>query len=604
MKRRLMALVLVGACLAAWVGSAAAQDKPAEKKKDKTATAVIAHIKMSGSLPEASSGAPDLFGGGGSSETLKARLDRIQKAKTDANVQALYLQFENLGVTWGKVNELRAAIQDFRKSGKKAYAYAETYDLPSYLVATACDHVSTPPGGGVEIAGVRFELGFYKDLFDKVHLKFDAIRMGDFKGAVEPYTRNSISPENRKQWDELVDDFYALLVDAIATSRPGMTAEKVKEIIDQGPFTAKQALQLGLIDAVEYPDAVQAHIKAEAKNDQLALSKDYGKKKSEEIDFSNPFAIFKLLAPPKEAKMSAKPKIAVIYAEGAIESGKGGPGFMGGNSIGSTTMVEAIRKAKEEPSVKAIVLRVDSPGGSALASDLIWHELNTSKKPVVASMGDVAASGGYYISMAADKIFAEPGTITGSIGVFGGKFVIGGVEQWAGINTEVIARGKNSGVTSMTHPWTESERLALTRVIEDVYDQFLTKAVQGRKKAGKDMTLEQLRKLAGGRIWSGRQAKANGLIDEIGTLDDAIAAAKKLANLGEKDDVELYNLPKARSFIDSLMDSSLDSRLRVAGLEPLMAHPALRRHLQVLQPLLANPRERVWVLMPYVIESK
>src|SRR5262249_33323179 len=252
-----------------------------------------------------------------------------------------------------------------------------------------------------------------------------------------------------------------------------------------------------------------------------------------------------LMAGPK-LKLSFGPKIAVIYATGPIVSGKSSADLFGEGTVGSTTMVEAIRKAEEDGTVKAIVLRVDSPGGSALASDLIWNELAKSKKPVVASMSDVAASGGYYISTAAKKIYAEPGTLTGSIGVVGGKLVIGGLEDKIGLKTEIISRGANANIMSSTTPFSESERKAWTAMMKDVYEQFLTKALAGRKKAGKSMTREDLEKLAGGRVWTGRQAKANGLIDELGTLEDAITAAKEMAGMAKSADPELMILPKPR----------------------------------------------------------
>src|SRR5439155_172252 len=235
---------------------------------------------------------------------------------------------------------------------------------------------------------------------------------------------------------------------------------------------------------------------------------------------------------PSKKEESKNAKVAVIYAIGEIVSGKGGDNpFSEGGLVGSATTIEAIRQAEKDETVKAIVLRVDSPGGSALASDLIWNELVKCKKPVVASMGDVAASGGYYISMGCRKIYAEPGTLTGSIGVFGLKIITGGLTQWAGMKTVTIQRGQNAGITTTDRPYTDSERKAMTGIIEDIYDQFIAKAVQGRQKAGVKIDKEQMLKVASGRVWTGRQAKERGLVDELGTLDDAIAGVKTLAGL-------------------------------------------------------------------------
>lgn len=566
-----------------------------------TAGPGLALIKLSGDLEEGPGGGESMFGT--KTESFKMKLDRIAKAKKDKNVKALYFQIEGLGGSWGKVNELRVAIDEFRKSGKKAYAYLEEAGTMDYLVAAACDEVAMPESGLLQLTGVRVELSFYKDLFEKVGLKADMMQMGDFKGAGETYTRSKISPENRQQWESVVDSFYELLAENIANSRKdkGFTPAKVKETVNQGPFTAKKALELGLIDRLAYPDAYQKQLTTE-NGEKLALRKDYGKEKKETLDVSNPLNLLRLLSPPKEPKLSDKPKIAVIYVSGEIVTGKGGMSLLGGSTVGSTTIIEAIRKAEEEPTVKAIVLRVDSPGGSALASDLMWNEIVHCKKPVVASMSDVAASGGYYVSMGCRKIYAEPGTITGSIGVVGGKIVIGGVYEKVGVNTEVISRGANSGINSTMTPFTDGERKAMRAYMEDVYGQFLDKAVEGRNKSGQKFTRESLQKLAGGRVWTGKQAKANGLIDELGTLDDALRAAKELAGLSKSDELEILSMPKSRGFLDTFMDST-DARLTLPrNLQPDL--PELRGHLHTLDVLLQLRGEPVWAIVPYRIEMK
>jgi protease-4 len=239
-------------------------------------------------------------------------------------------------------------------------------------------------------------------------------------------------------------------------------------------------------------------------------------------------------------------KIAVVYAVGPIMSGKSESGLFG-EVMGSTTIVEALRKANDDKQVAAIVLRIDSPGGSAIASDLIWNQTQVIEKPIVASMGDVAASGGYYIAMGADKIVATPATVTGSIGVVGGKLAIRGLYDKIGITTETIERGKNSGLFGSSGKWTDSQRAVVRNMMEDIYEQFTAKAARGR-----NMPLENLRKLAGGRIYTGRQAKETGLIDRLGTLDDAIDEAKKLAGLEEDDDVKIIVLPEPTNFFETL----------------------------------------------------
>src|SRR5262249_28964429 len=283
----------------------------------------------------------------------------------------------------GKVDELRAAIADFRKSGKKVFAYIEEAEGKDYLVACACDEIYMPECGSLMLVGMRMEMSFYKDLFDKIGVKADMLQMGAFKGAGEPYTRTGMSPQLRKQMESILDDYFEKsFVDAIVRSRTSRqwTADKVKALIDGGPYTAKAAHKAGLIDSVGYSQQVPDLVKASLKADRVKITKDYSHAESEQIDFSSPLSILKMLAPSKPSISKGSTKIALIYATGPIITGKSTSTFFGGEVMGSTTMIEAIRQAEQDKAVKAIVLRVDSPGGSALASDLIWNELTRCKK--------------------------------------------------------------------------------------------------------------------------------------------------------------------------------------------------------------------------------
>ncbi|MFN4260563.1 MAG: signal peptide peptidase SppA [Gemmataceae bacterium] len=573
----------------------------ATRADDKSAT--VAHIRLTGSLDETPIAADPLFGI--SPENFQTKLDRLRQARKDAKVQAVYLELDGLSVGWGKLDELSRAVADCRAAGKKVYAYLEAGNSMDYLVAVNCDDICMPEAGWLLLVGLRGGATFYKNLFDKIGVQADMLQMGDFKGAAEPFTRDRMSPEFRQQLELVLDAYFDRgLVERIAKGRTShkWTTDQVKQLIDKGPYTAKAALQAGLIDRVAYATDYQNAIKADLKVDQLVVEKNYGSKKKQEIDFGNPFAILKLLSPPKPTS-SSKPKVAVLYATGVITTGKSGESLFAGPVTGSTTMVQAIRQAEQDETVKAIVLRVDSPGGSALASDLIWHELRQCKKPVIASMGDTAASGGYYISMGCRKIYAEPGTLTGSIGVVGGKLVLGGLEKKVGLNTEVITRGVNANILSTDSPFSPSERQAMTAMMKDVYDQFLAKALEGRKQAGKKMTMEDLEKLAGGRIWTGWQAKDSGLIDELGTLADAITAAKEMA--GEKDtEMELLILPKPKSFFEQLLDPQSDAQLPDVQLPLLRDLPHLAQSLDLLHGLLRLNGEPVWAIMPCRVEVK
>jgi protease-4 len=571
------------------------------------ASVTVAHIKLHGDMDEAPVAVDPLFNLGG--ENFRTKLDRIKKAKDSKDIQALYLQIDSMAIGWAKVNELRKAIADFRASGKKAFAYLESGDAKDYLVAIACDEVCIAESGWLMLTGMRMETMFFKDMLEFIGAKADVIKIGDYKGAVEPFTRTSMSKEVRQNYESLLDDMYNYdYVGTVVKSRAAkkFTADQVKKLIDAAPYAPKKALELGLVDRVAYPEDFRDAMKKTLDADKLVVKRNYGKSKGEDLDFSNPFVVMMKLFKPPQMESSPNAKVAVVYAVGPIMSGKGGESLFGGNVIGSTTMIEAIRTAESDKTVKGIVLRIDSPGGSALASDLIWAELKRCKKPVVVSMGDVAASGGYYIAMSAAKINAEPGTLTGSIGVFSMKLVLGGTENKIGIKTEVLSRGSNAGLFSSSTPFSESERKAFTAVTEDIYDQFLSKALEGRKKAGKDMTREQLDKLAGGRVYSGRQAKEVGLVDALGTLDDAIAAAKDLA--GYKGETEILSLPKPKNFLDTLLEkNSVDERLSLspAVLAALLrTMPEMGRKLRGVEMYLRQSGPTVWATSPYLIEVK
>lgn len=582
---------------------------PSSARAADSSTVTLAHIRLHGDLSEAPTTEDPIFGT--AAENFQSKLDRIRKAERDASINGLLLQIDGLEIGWGKLNELRQAIAHFRKAGKKAYAYLESGDSKDYLLATSCDEVCLPESGWLMLTGMRAEVSFYKDLLDKIAVKADMLQIGSYKGTGEILTQNHMSPEFRERLESVLDDHFDKdLVELLIQSRTKQqwSPDQVKKLIDQGPYTAKAAAAAGLVDRVAYRDQFEQELKKELKAERIKISKNYAQAKEEEIDLSNPFAIFKLLKPPKKAGTSG-PAIAVIYATGVIVTGKGGDTLLGGEVVGSTTMIKAIKQAENDKNVKAIVLRVDSPGGSALASDLIWNELRRSKKPVIASMSDTAASGGYYISMAANKIFAEPGTLTGSIGVVGGKVVIGGLFDLVGVKTEVLSRGANSGIFSPSTPFSESERKAITGLMKDVYEQFVDKAIQGRVKAGKKFDKEEFLKLAEGRVWTGRQAKSNGLVDELGTLEDAVAAAKVMAGMKKDADVELLVLPKAKNFIDVLMESRSDARmpdLRNADIRIRISAeiPEIGRHVRFLSGLLHLRSDPVWAILPCRVEVK
>jgi protease-4 len=520
-------------------------------------------------------------------------IQRLDEAAADKSIAAVWLRIEDLATGRAKIQELRAAVARVRKAGKPVYAELTSADTGQYLLATSCDQIFMPSSGMLLVPGVRAEVTFYKNLLDKVGLKFDALQMGKYKGAVEPMTRATMSGPLRESMESLVDDAYEDIVASVAKDR-GMKEYQVKTLIDQGLFTATMAQKAGLIDEVLYADQFEDSLRKRLKADQVEVVTNY-KKKQIDTDFSGIGGLMKLMellsgGKPAE-KTSTKPRIAVVYAVGPIVEGKSNSDMFGESSMGSRTMIEALQKAANDPKVAAIVLRIDSPGGSATASDLIWREIVRGKKPVVASMGDVAASGGYYIAMSTRKIFAEPCTITGSIGVIGGKLVTQGLYDKLGLNTEVICRGKNSGSLSSSQPFTPDERKAWTAMLEETYHEFVGKAAKGRK-----MDFTRLEKMAQGRVYSGRTAKKLGLVDELGTLEDAIVEAKKAGGLKADAEVELLVLPHAKTMFEQLFgDPSVASDVESAMPELFKTVRQTRLWRQLFG-------EKVLLWMPYSVK--
>jgi len=566
-----------------------ATSKPAAEKPTKKQ---VVQLILKGEYPEGAN-APGVFGE--LQPSLAAVIQRIDAAAADKDVAAVWLKIDGLAAGRAKIFELRAAIARLRKANKPVYAELTTAEGSQYLLASACDHVVMPPSGMLIIPGVRAEVTFYKGLLDKLGLQFDALQMGKYKGAAEPYTRNEMSKPLRESFDALVDDTYEDLVATVAADRH-TTNYQVKQLLDRGLFTAASAQKSGLIDDVLYADQLQEAIRKELKVDTVDVVTNY-KKKRIDTDFSGFGGMMKLMelfmgGKPSESA-GKKERIAVVYAVGPITEGKSASDMFGNSSLGSSTVIAALKKAADDPRVAAIVLRIDSPGGSATASDLIWRETVRIHKPIIASMGDVAGSGGYYIAMGAKKIIAAPGTLTGSIGVIGGKLVTRGLYDMLGMNTEVISRGTNSGSLSSNQPFTPDERKVWTELLQETYKQFVGKAAEGRK-----MPFAKLEELAQGRVYTGRMAKNIGLVDELGTLDDAIVAAKTAAGLKADADVDLMMLPEAKSFFEQLfgdpsattdLDSLLPEGFRVA------------RQTKMLRQLLS---ERILLWMPYGVELK
>jgi protease-4 len=548
----------------------------AEKKKTQP---VIAHVALAGSLP-------DGVGQGGLLADVAPHLhrviERLDKAAADARVKGLVLSIESADLGRARAEELRAAIARVRKVGKPVAAHLVGSEPVHYLVALACDTITMPPAATLEITGVRVEVTFFKELLDKLGVQAEILQVGEFKGAGEPLTRSSMSPQLRAQYESFVDDLFEQLVERIASDRK-IAPEKVRELIDRGVFTPEAARDAGLIDAVGYEDEVATALAKRVELAEPKIARDYAAKKMDG-DFSGIGGLVKLvemLSGQKQAAATggATKQVAIVHVTGEIAEGKGRDDLLAGGAAGSEAVIEAIRDAAQDEKVAAIVLRIDSPGGSALASDLIWREAERTKKPVVASLSDTAASGGYYVAVAADRIVAAPGTLTGSIGVVGGKIAVGGALDRQGVHTDVVSKGKNAGWLSMQTPFTVAEREAFMATMKDVYRLFTTKVAAGRK-----LDAAKLDTLAEGRVFTGRMAQEAGLVDRLGTLDDAIDEAKQLAGLAADEKIERVLLPEPRGLFDDffgmtgaaappMAGADLVARLLgLPGVEALTAH--------------------------------
>jgi protease-4 len=419
----------------------------------------------------------------------------------------------------------------------------------SYAIAAACHDVSMPPAATLELAGVRAEMMFFKGMLDRLGVEAEILQVGEFKGAGEPFTRTSMSPSLRKQYEFFVGDLFEQLVERVAADR-GLEADRVREIVDRGVFVPEAAREAKLVDAVHYEDEAVAALAKKLGIEKPKLVRDYALRKID-ADFSGIGGLVKLgellSGSPSASPAGKGRRIAIVHVIGEIREGKSTDDLLMGGAVGSETICKAIRQAAADDKVVAIVLRIDSPGGSALASDLMWREAERTKKPVVASLSDIAASGGYYLAVAADRIVAAPGTLTGSIGVVGGKVAIGGALEKVGVHTDVVSKGRNAGWLSMTDKFTDGEREVFLGTMKDVYRLFTSKVAAGRK-----LDQEKVEALAAGRVYTGRQALDVGLVDRLGTLDDAIDEAKKLAGIAADEAVEPMLLPEPRGLFDDM----------------------------------------------------
>ena len=547
-------------------------------------------LRVAGSLPDYVPPDPLRKIFGNTDQSLSDFILQFKKAKVDDRIKVIILDINMSGAGWGKSEEIRDAIADFRSSGKPVYAYMEFATDKEYYIATACDKIYLAPPGELFINGLAADVLFFRGSLDKLGIYPDMVQVGKYKTAVETFTRKDMSDANREFMNALLDDLFNRYVEAAAKAR-GKSAEDMRAIIDDAPYSSARSKEMGLIDGVAYRDEIEKELKTKL-----------GYKESEELRVVRGSAYSQV--EPESLGLDKGEKIAVIYGTGNIGSGKSENSPGGEQSIGSDTLSKAIKDAGEDKSIKAIVIRVDSPGGSGLASDIIWHAVEgaKTKKPVVVSMSDVAASGGYYISTGAHKIVAEPSTITGSIGVFAGKPVLKGFYDWLGISNEYLLRGKQAGMFRESEKFTPEERTKFEEVVKRTYyEDFVPKVAKGRNK-----TPEYVDSVAQGRVWTGAQGMERGLVDEFGGLDRAVDVAKDLAKIPKDKGVHRVILPYPRTFLQELLSRGDETRIQAKQRQAVLSTlpDDARRAVRYMTLLDRMKSGESSLIMPFDLEIK
>jgi protease-4 len=480
-------------------------------------------------------------------------LQSLRKARSDKNVRAVIFEIEDAQLGLAQIQELRAQFKALRAAEKDVLIFCETLHNGTLMLGSSASQLTLMPTGVAAFNGLYGEGLYFKNLLDKIGLEADIIHCGAYKSAGEPFYRTGPSPEADEQTNRLLDSVFEQLIAEVADSR-GLAPDKVRELVDVGFFSAKEALEAKLVDKLDYREDFIAGVKKRYGED-TKVATNYGDKKGPELDLkAGPFAIFNLFADlMKGPEKSTKKAIAVVYVEGPITSGKSEPSLFGGiSNAGSATVRKAIADAAKDDKVKALLLRVDSPGGSAIASEVICEATKRFKatgRPVIVSMGNVAGSGGYYVSTLGDMIFAEPGTITGSIGVVGGKIVTKGLWDWVGVTSHEYKRGKFSDAMNTNRKFSDEERALIEKFMNRVYAEFKGRVTEGRG----DKIKGDLEALAGGRVYTGKEALAIGLVDKLGGFADAVKFTAGQADLGS--DYELRIYPRPKNLMDILAEA-------------------------------------------------
>lgn len=523
--------------------------------------------------------------------SLRSLLRRLRQARTSSEVKSVVVRIGSLRTGRAQLAELRQAIGEARKAGKKVIAHLDDAGNGEYYLATAADEIVMSEAGTLWLTGMVAQVTFLKGLLDKIGVQAELLHEGKYKGAGEPLTRESMSEETKEALGSFLDDSFADLVDAVATAR-SLSKDEIRKLVDRAPMTAEAAHKARLVDRMAtHREDVRKLAGAGS------INWSYGKKKKETGTLRSLMELFK---PSEMTKPPRDPHVALVYAEGPIIHGPRRKGLGASTHVASYHLVKVLDELRDSDVVRGVVLRIDSPGGSALASDVIYQAVSrlAATKPVVVSMGDVAASGGYYIAAPATRIMAQPSTLTGSIGVMGGKFSLAGLFQKVGVTSEVITRGARADLFNLSRPWTAEERAVIQGHMAHTYGQFIARVAKGRK-----LQPGAVEKVAQGRIWSGRAALSHRLVDKLGGLLDAVAEAKQLGKLPDAAKTAVY--PRPLTWIERLQEGlgATETRATIAlraleHLDPSLADQKLDSLFAVLP---AWTREHVLAWFPLLL---
>ena len=493
----------------------------------------------------------------------------LRWARDDANLVGVLIRVDDLDANWARLQGLRRSIERLRAAGKRVWVHLERAGVREYYLASAAEQISLTPAATLDVTGLSSEAVFVFDALEKIGIRADVVQMGRYKSAGEMFTRRDMSAPHREMLESLVEDLYAQLAEAVATGR-NLDPALLRDLLGRGPFVPSEARELGLIDAIGHADELEKRL-VDACGGAATIDRTaYGVRRGR--------------AMRRDTLRRQRAAFALLHIGGTIKPGESVPGLGGARATGSATVAAALEQVRKRDDINALIVRVASPGGSVLGSDLIWRELARTRetKPVIVSFGDVAASGGYYVALAGNSVLAEAGTITGSIGVIAGRASLRGLYDRIGVSKTLISRGRNAALYSDYAELDDEGRARIHVQAESFYRDFVAKVASAR-----GLSTDAVGAVAEGRVWTGRQALERGLVDELGGLEEAFAAAKRAANLAADEPVSVERFPKPRRLWKVSVDLNLPNQGAFADL--LGAIPSLRFLL----------RERVWAVLPF-----